>query len=377
MKPRYTVIIYTPQDLNHSSYMQTGLFELENMGLIRCELKIDISKKVGRISTETGKSLISNHPQQKTSFYKLIDHYLSKEFFFAGDLYDISHFFSQYALENCDFIFKRNYVSKDIDCLESEFKNKIYPMGLTLGVQGSSRKFWGLLKLSYFFANLNLQLKLDRNLIKRIRNVISHTSRHIEYVTRGRSIDLLEKTPESTELNVFYQVRCFPQIHDENVKIIHRERSSLIRLLKNQLNDFYLGGIVPGEISNTYYKDCLTTLPTDPVSYIAQIKKSSICIYTKGLQNSPARKLSEYLSQGKCIVAERFETELPVPLENGKNIIYFDSPEHCVEICKELLKNPKKVKLLSKNARVYFETHVHPVKNVKRILELMLNHKIN
>lgn len=373
MKPNYTVVIYTPQDLNHASYMQTGLFELGTIGLINCKLKIDISRKLGRISTESGKPIISNHPQQKTSYYKLIDHSENKEYFFATDLYDITHFFSQYALENCDFIFKRNYVSKDIDCLDPEFQNKIYTAGLTLGIQSSNRKFWTVLKIAHFLANLNLNLKIDRNFFKRFQSVIYNTSRHRQYVTIGRSLSKLENMPDETELNVFYQVRCFPQIHDADVKKIHKERSALIRLLKNELGDNYLGGIVPGEVANKFYKDCLTTLPTDPDSYLAQIKKSAICIYTKGLQNSPARKLAEYLSQGKCIVAERFDTELPIPLENGKNIMFFDTVEQCVEICKMLLNNPEKVKHLSKNARAYFEKHVHPVQNTKRILELMLN----
>jgi len=353
--------------------MQAGLFELEDMGLIRCKIKIELSKKLGRISTESDTRQVSNHPQQKTSYYKLIDHVVNKEYFFATDLYDISHFFSQYALENCDFVFKRNYISKDIDRLDSAYRNKIHPIGLTLGIQSSKRRFWRLLQCTHFFANLNLQMKLDRNVFRRFNRVIHSTKRHREYVTSGRELSALETLPQKTELNVFYQVRCFPQIEDEDVKKIHRERSTLIKLLKKELGSDFLGGMVPGEVANRFYNDCLTTLPTDPVSYMAQIKRSAICIYTKGLQNSPARKLPEYLSQGKCIVAERFNTELPKPLEHGKNIMFYDTPEECVEMCKALLNNPEKVQHLSKNARIYFETHVHPVQNTKRILELMLN----
>jgi glycosyltransferase involved in cell wall biosynthesis len=156
------------------------------------------------------------------------------------------------------------------------------------------------------------------------------------------------------------------------VKEINNQRSSLIRLLKKELGEKYSGGLVPDLISKTYYQDCITSLPTDPNSYLDEMKKSAICIYTKGLQDSPARKLAEYLALGKCIVAERYATEFPVPLEDGKNIIFFDTPEECAEICIKLLENPEQVASLSLNARAYFETHVHPVQNVKRILELML-----
>jgi len=372
MKPNYTVIIYTPQDLNHSSYIQSGLFGLENIGLIHCKVKIDISKKLGRVNTKTGKTITSSNPQQKTSYYKLIDHVANKEYYFATDLYDISHFFSQFALENCDFVFKRNYVSKDIDSLSPEFQKKVFPMGLTLGVQSIHRKYWRTLKTAHFLANLNLHLKMDRNFFKRFQKVVRFSARHRRYVTQGRSLDKLENTSNDVQLKVFYQVRCFPQINDEDVKKVHTVRSSLIRLLKKELKNEFLGGIVPGEISNKYYADCLTNLPTDPESYVALIKKSAICIYTNGLQNSPARKLAEYLSQGKCIVAQKIDAELPEPLEHGKNIMFYSNNEECISICKDLLGNPEKVKMLSKNARAYFEMHVHPLQNTKRILEHML-----
>ena len=41
---KYTVIIQTPQELNHSSNIQTGLFELNHEGFI--DLKIKISTKL-------------------------------------------------------------------------------------------------------------------------------------------------------------------------------------------------------------------------------------------------------------------------------------------------------------------------------------------
>lgn len=369
------VTIYTPQDLNHSSYIQAGLFELEKSGLIVCKYKIDITKKLGRISTETGNEIVSNHPQQKTSYYKLYDAKLEKEIFFATDLYDVSYFFSKYALEKCDYVFKRNYVSDYIKYLRPEYQSKIYPMGLTLGVQSSNRKYWNIFKVAHFIANLNLQVKFDKLVFKRIFNVIEKTSRHRKYVTKGRSLSALEEVPLKTNLKVFYQVRCFPQVESLIVKKINDERSTLVKLLKEGLNNDFVGGIVPCKISNKFYPDCLTNLPTDPVSYLNLIKNSAICIYTKGLQDSPARKLAEYLSQGKCIVAERFDTELPEELEHEKNIMFFDSFESCIEICKELLNNPEKVNYISKNARIYFENHVHPKQNIKRILTFMLQQK--
>src|SRR5690606_17267366 len=130
----------------------------------------------------------------KTSFYKLIDHLSKKDYFFATDLYDVPYYFSRYALENCDFVFKRNYVSRHIDNLDSKFQEKIYPMGLTLGIHSSHRKFWTTFKVAHLVANLKLGLKVDRFFFKRIYKVILSGSRHRKYVTKGRSLDLLVNT---------------------------------------------------------------------------------------------------------------------------------------------------------------------------------------
>lgn len=369
------VTIYTPQDLNHSSYMQAGLFELEKKGFLKVKIAYNTKKRFGRVSTENGSLEFSNHPQPKTSYYLLEDLDRQKEIFFAADLYDISHFFSSYALENCDYIFKRNFESKHIHTLNNRYKAKIYPAGLTFGCQTDIRKKWTLFKIAHFISISKLRLKFDRNILQRIRNVIKHTSEHYRYVTHGRSLEGFRGYHSDVQLRVFYQVRCFPRIEEPDVKIIHEERSTLIKVLKKRLGDKFLGGLVPSEVSKNYYPECLTNLPTDPVSYLNLIKSSAICIYTKGLQNSPARKLSEYLSQGKCIVAEPFSTELNVPLEHGKHLMFYNSPEECAEICEELLNNPKKVKELSDNARQYYEDFVDPEINVKRMIETMLENE--
>lgn len=369
------VTIFTPQDLNHSSYMQTGLFELEERGEIDVEVRKDTNKRLGRIITKNGVVEQSNHPQPKTSYYLLEDFKLRKKIFFAADLYDVSHFFSEYALKNCEFIFKRNFNSEHINLLQDKFNAKLLPAGLTFGCQTKHKKKWNLFKQAYFVANARLSLKFNKNLYKKILQLISKTSEHLRYVTKGRSLEEFRNYSEGAELRVFYQVRCFPRIDDEDVQKIHQQRTELIKILKLKLGEDFFGGLVPGKVANELYPEYITNLPTDPVSYLNLIKNSAICIYTKGLQNSPARKLPEYLSQAKCIVAEKFTTELQEPLVEGEHIMYFNTPEECAEICSYLLKNPKKVKELSRNARKYYENYIDPEINVKRMINKMLTYE--
>ena len=110
MKPACTVIIHTPQELNHSSYIQTGLFELEKIGLIRVKVQLYLKKNKGALSVDKqGNITTTSRPHPKTSFYTLIDRPSNKKILFATDLYDFAEHFSKAALMNCDYYFKRNF----------------------------------------------------------------------------------------------------------------------------------------------------------------------------------------------------------------------------------------------------------------------------
>jgi hypothetical protein len=150
-------------------------------------------------------------------------------------------------------------------------------------------------------------------------------------------------------------------------------RAYLVKSLKKALGNDYCGGLVPDYVSINNYPNELTFMSTDPNDYLNHIKESSICIYTKGLQNSPARKLPEYLSQGKCIVSERMETELPHNLEEGKHIFFYDNINECINICEKLLKDGELVQQVSKNARRYYEDYLDPVSVGKSIIQHLEN----
>ena len=102
------------------------------------------------------------------------------------------------------------------------------------------------------------------------------------------------------------------------------------------------------------------------------MKQAGIVIYTRGLANSPAWKLPEYLSQGKVIIAEPLTAELPEPLVHGEHLLYFNTDDELIHHIKTVLKDKALFHKLSANARRYFEDYVHPAKNIKRILDFMI-----
>ena len=141
---RYSITIYTPQEYNHSSYIQTGLFELEKQGILDIDIKLSLQHRKGKYRIENDSLIKTNEYSPKTSFYKLLDRVAKTETMFACDLYDLDNHFSSYALENCDYVFKRNYVQEKIDQLPERYRNKVLQLGLTFGVHSESHK--GLIK---------------------------------------------------------------------------------------------------------------------------------------------------------------------------------------------------------------------------------------
>jgi len=372
--PNYTVIIHTPQELNHSSYVQTGLFELEQMGIIKVEVQLYLKKNKGTLAVNKHGYITKTYrPHPKTSFYTLIDRSSNKRMTFATDLYDFSEHFSEPALSNCDFYFKRNFETGVVASIQHTSKAKIHKLGITFG-NYSENKHDGLkFFLGLFLSNLKLNLKKDRYFFKRIFKTYKVQKKHWKFINTSRNISRFENFEKASENSIMFQTRCFLHEKDEDVKQIHKQRYHLIKLLRQHFPDTFMGGFVPSKVANKNYSDALTNVPTAPEKYLDAMKKAKIVIYTRGLANSPAWKMAEYLSQGKVIIAEPLSTELPVPLTEGKELLYFKNDTELIEKIKLVLEDESLAAHLSKNARTYFEKHVHPVQNTKRILELMLN----
>ena len=373
MNNRYSITIYTPEEYNHSSYIQTGLFELEKQGVLDIDIKLSFQHRKGKYRIENDSLIETNEYSPKTSFYKLLDRETKTETMFACDLYDLDNHFSSYALGNCDYVFKRNYVQEKINHLPELYRNKVLQLGLTFGVHSESHK--GLIK--FFIANyigaVYWNLKWDRRILKRVFKSIQKAHNHWRHIRTSRKINLFDSTTKSipSKQIILFQTRCFNSNTDPDVLAIHEQRYDIIKLLKKKFPTLFKGGFVASNMSELKYSDAITNIPSDPVSYLNTVKESSIVIYTRGLKHSPAWKMAEYCSQGKVIIAERLTAELQVDLTDGKHVLFFEDYEELVKKIKLVLKSKKLTDTLSFNAREYYLNIIHPKQNMLRILNIM------
>ncbi len=372
------VNIFTPQELNHSSYIQTGLFELEKEKFLSTKVKLSLSKRLGTIKVANNKLLKTNEPHPKTSFYELEDAGTGKKIKFATDLYDASYSFSAYALDHCDFVFKRNYEIKNIEKLPKEFQNKIFPLGLTFKVKPEINNGFFRLFLGLLLSNLRISIKIDRYLLKRVYRTINKQLHHWKDFKKSPNLAHYGKNTNTvnTQNTILFQTRCFVNEDSQDVKEIHQQRYNIIKLLREKFPQNFVGGFIPSRIVDEKYKKAITNLPTNPLAYLNEIKKAKMVIYTRGLLDSPAWKMAEYLSQGKVIIAEKLTAELPIPLTHRKEILFFENEDDIPNLIQEVINDDEMCNVLSKNAKMYFDQNVHPKENVKRILTLILQNNL-
>src|SRR5690606_36454773 len=94
-------------------------------------------------------------------------------------------------LKHCDFVFKRNYVSNQIDLLPEEYRKKIYPLGWSFGVHSNYRK--GNIKffIGLFLSNLRL-LKINRRIFKSFTQICLRQWKHWSFVQTTRPLQSFE-----------------------------------------------------------------------------------------------------------------------------------------------------------------------------------------
>ncbi|MBZ9779439.1 glycosyltransferase [Psychroflexus sp. CAK8W] len=277
------------------------------------------------------------------------------------DFDDSYSFFSLKGLYKSDYYFKRTYVQNNINLIQIEFNTKICPLGISFMVKPDSIKYYRKLKSCFYWNRLRSALKLDRNLFGRFQIGIENAKEDWNSFISTRTLSDFEnfETPKHFK-SVFYQKRFFPNEKTIETRTVHSQRAELVRLLKKEFPNQFKGGIKDDENLPLKYKDCASSIKGSQKEFLEITKESGICIYTRGLSNSVGWTLSEFLSQGKAIIAERQDVVFPKALKHNVHLLYFDSTEELKSQVQYLIDNPSEVKRLSKNARQYYEENISP-----------------
>lgn len=275
-------------------------------------------------------------------------------------------------LARSDLYFKRNYIPvRTHPVCPPDQRRKLRPAGLSFALRSErERPLWtrvvgGLCRVDEPVLQSSARATL-RGLYKGVvRSPL---------MTRSlpRERDFEADPIEEARNVVFYQSLAYDPAASsfpDDTRAVMEERVAVVRALRKGLGDAFVGGLVPDPYVRESFADCVTTGSVDRPSYIERMKGARICVYTRGLRESPAFKLAEYLASGRCILAEPPRTVLPAPLRDGEHLLYFRSVDELVEKARALLRDPALQRRLSLGARAYYETEIRPRRRVLAALE--------
>lgn len=348
---RPLVIAHVDCDLYHSSYVMTGLLELAADGQIDLEFRFPAS-------------IISRHRGRFTVRLDIHDRAGGDLHRMCIDLHDANDYFCEESLRDCELYFKRSYNRLEIGKLPLESRHKILPFGPNFGCTG----------------------KHERSLfLRRCGSVMSHIQRiggwHTLVRKRGfyglytvgsvlykRLLPLQEYesdlSGDGVQTGVYFNARLFPE-DSGPIAALNKQRVRLVRSLRAEFGDRYLGGLIPGAMVPA---DCVSNSGCDRKSHAASVKSSLVCIYTNGLNDSIGWKLGEYFASSKCVVAEPLCNELAAPLVDGRDIFYFNSTDECVAHCLRLMNDPELAREVRKRIADYYASFVRPDRNLWRVI---------
>jgi hypothetical protein len=188
----------------------------------------------------------------------------------------------------------------------------------------------------------------------------------LKYAATPHWSDYEMRPDESVTDTVLFQTRLWEPEDAPGDFCINEERVALVVALKKAFGKRFVGGLVPNRYALEHYPQHISDRPHRPAEYIGWAKKSAIGVYSRGLFGSIAFKMAEFFASSKCIVSEPVSNQL---LGQIDHVPVFDSIEHCVSICGDLLSNSTKLKEQRQLAWEYYQQHVLPKTVIARLIK--------
>ena len=351
--PAYHIrcFIHRSQNLNHLSYVHTGICALARQNFAAVEFKQPQS------SAGYGLSPVA-------VWAEVTDTKTREERRIVFEISDHSNVFVNESLKLCDVYFKRSYYLPDLRQLSSDLRRKIAPFGLIYPCRSAESTRRTLSALLPTWA-----LEIVKSPARTIRRLLSWELRGF---LMSPDVAAFEHPPDfPLKRAVHFQSRIWEKesLGPDSPEEVNRPRVELTRLLKKEFGAAFHGGIVPTANAHRYCPDELSAQPKRRSAYVAQSKRIMIGIYTRGLHHSMAFKLAEYLAGSKCIVAEPLRNELPSPLVAGRNYLEFSSPEECIERCNQIMKDETLANQMRKDNWDYYRREVRPDRRIAHCLD--------
>lgn len=268
----------------------------------------------------------------------------------AIDLSDQRDLIDRTILDTVDTYFKRSFCPHSLSSLPADQRAKVEPFGLNnpaISVGAALRLLWS-------------RLGTGRSL-----RGIAADFRQLLALPAPRQFEC--PPDEVAEEIVLFQTRVWPE-RDSLTIAINDERAALVRTLRQAFGQRFIGGLLPTPFARAQYADLITPFPYSMRYYPQLVRRALVAIYSRGLHESVAFKMSEYLGASRCIVGHAPTTILPEPLVAGRNYLPFADPEECVAQCQRLLAHKDEAIAMRKANWAYYQSNAEPAAQMLRVL---------
>ena len=365
--------LYVTPDFRHAPFVYDGLKQLRLEGSIDSIILIpDTYHHRDRVIIKNKNVVRINRPYPYTIIIKIMDN--NKKIIIGFDLQDWDYMFSHHSLKHCKIIFKRAFNQDMVDIIQKKYNGvEIRPFGFTYNTDFKDISFFRMSKISkllnvIFYAFIG-QKYLFRYIYRQYSKMGTFKNKN-----DGSIIQLRKKVPEHNY--IFFQVEYHNYSNHSESIMLNDYRSEVIRTLKKEFGNNFIGGIwSKGNLDKTYY-DCQSEY-LDKTTYFSLINNATIVISTNGFGDSIPWKLAEYLKLGKCIVSQKLKHKLPHPLVDDLHFKTFHDIDQCIEICRNLLNNSNKTRELGDNARVYYDKYIDPKIVINNYIHQSINNLNN
>jgi hypothetical protein len=288
------------------------------------------------------------------------------------DMRDSGTLLSVDSINQADLYFKRSYDVEFIESLDDSLRTKIRPYGLYYPCR--SNKEIATLTLKHLYQYHVIDHMLATNPFRAMRRILGYPLKLLigNRVAKELSMNL---HPISTSLEVDSKAPAQSSVlfltrvwetngrsaeHAARRKELNDMRAEIVRALKSRFKDRFVGGLQYSRFAEKHYPDCISTWETDKSSFLKLLKKCLVTVTTTGLHESIGAKLAEYVAASRCIVTEPLKQKLPTPLNEGRHILTFNDPDHCVEACERLLDDTTLAREMRRNNEAYYRSELKP-----------------
>jgi hypothetical protein len=337
---RVSVYVDGRHDLTHPSYLYAGLGLLAEAGEIELRFERLSKSRLPRLD-----------PGNVFSQAEISDGATTRRLLF--DFKDQNDVFCEELLPEVDVYFKRSYLTSEV---EKRAAKKIFRLGMPFACRHPG-------ELATIIAETLISPRPGETLKSRFFRLRQYLG--IDYARTFKA------WPPAAKLQrVIFQTRLWEkhEVANDDLDAVNLPRVNLLRRLRAELGERFLGGLVPTERARRDFPDLVRTDGVKRHEYLAVMRPSAIGISSRGLFHSTPWKLSEYLSTGMAIVSQPLTNEPLDPLVEGEQLLLYRGEDECVSHCVRLLEDRDEAARLQSAARAYYERAVEPMAVARRLL---------